>query len=149
MGRGTTGRSFAGASGVGRYWQTRCRGFEVRSTGGRRLGRVEGIELTRGKEVAALVVSRRYRRSIRVRPDRVGSIDPWERTLTVASEPRERKVLRSTAATARLTAGAARSGGRLALETRRLGPPARRAALAAATRTWELRRVGRPAGRVL
>lgn len=126
---------FAGSGVVGRYWQTRCRGFEVRSVRGRRLGTVESLELDRETATAAvLLVRRRRRRPLRVRPELVSVVDPWQRSLVVAVPPRRsgsRHAARGLARGVR-TSGAhavtmARWAVTIARGTRRLGPPVRRA----------------------
>lgn len=83
---------FAGSGAIGRYWLTRSRGFEVRSTRGRRLGVVERLELDREtRAVVALLVRRRGRKALlRLRPEAVGVVDPWGQSL-VAALPRRRR----------------------------------------------------------
>ena len=77
--------SFAGSGAIGRYWQTQCRGFEVRSERGRRLGTVEALELDRKtRATVALLVRRRRRKPLRLRPEAVTAVDPWRRLLVVA-----------------------------------------------------------------
>jgi len=144
---------FAGSGVVGRYWQARCRGFEVRSTRGRRLGTVQSLELDRDTAAAAvLVVRRRHRRPLRVRPELVSLVDPWQRSLVV-SLPRHRKVPAwpGTAArgVARVTLTSGRGGAKLVRGARRIGPPARRATVLAASRVSDSRRLVPPARRGL
>jgi len=76
---------FGGSGAVGRYWQTRCCGFEVRSVRGRRLGEVEALEIDRESRAAVLLlVRRRRRRALRLRPECVQTVDPWRQSLVVA-----------------------------------------------------------------
>jgi hypothetical protein len=150
------GRRFAGASTVGRYWQARCGGFEVRSTRGRRLGTVDGFEFDRGREVSALVIRRRARRPLRVPPECVGSVDPWQETVFVTTR-RDRHARRWAATAAHGTAHAARSAGAGAVAgavtVGRASPRHARsawlAATAAAVRVWGLRRLVAPTRRLL
>jgi len=84
---------FAGSGAIGRYWQTRCCGFEVRSVRGRRLGEVEELELDRKTRAAVfLLVGRRRRKPLRLRPDCVRVVDPW-RQLLVVELPRRKPVV--------------------------------------------------------
>ncbi len=102
---------FAGSGAVGRYWQTRCCGFEVRSVRGRRLGTVAALELDpESRATVTLVVQRRRRRPLRVRADAVGSVDPWRCSLVVAvprRRPRRVPVGRVAAWTGRTSARSA------------------------------------------
>src|SRR5579859_5511247 len=83
---------FAGSGAIGRYWQTRCYGFEVRSIRGRRLGRVEAVEFDRETRAAvSLLVRRRRRKALRLRPECVEAIDPWRQSLVIAL-PRQKPV---------------------------------------------------------
>jgi len=76
---------FAGSGAIGRYWQTRCCGFEVCSVRGRRLGKVEAVELDREtRAVVLLLVRRRRRNALRLRPECVEVVDPWRQSLVVA-----------------------------------------------------------------
>ena len=108
---------FAGSGSVGRYWQTRCRGFEVRSTHGRRLGRVEALELDRRTRATVVLVVRRRLRLVRMRPECVQAVDPWRRSLVVSlpqrrriGVPAARRMGRGAGATAVRTAALSRTG---------------------------------------
>jgi sporulation protein YlmC with PRC-barrel domain len=114
---------FAGSGAVGRYWQTHCRGFEVRSPRGRRLGFVEALELDRETgAVSVLLVRRRRRKRLRLRPEAVSVVDPWRRSLVVAALPRRRR--RPVASLPRVQGA------------RRFAPAARRVLLFAALAVW-------------
>ena len=96
-------REFAGSGAVGRYWQARCHGFEVRSARGRRLGVVEALQFERKtRATVALVVRRRRRKPLRLRPESVSVVDPWRRLVVVAL-PRRKP---PTVPVRRLVAGA-------------------------------------------
>ena len=112
---------FAGSGAIGQYWQTQCRGFEVRSTRGRRLGRVEAVELDRESRSAVfLLVRRRRRKSLRLRPECVEVVDPWLQSLVVAL-PRRKPVV---APAARNLGRGARALGARSLALVRVLPPA-------------------------
>ncbi len=152
MSGGGQGR-FAGSGTVGRYWQARCRGFEVLSARGRRLGTVEWLDLDRETAAVSVVHVRRLRGggTLRLGPESISVVDPWERYVVVTL-PRRRLVPAwpSTAArsTARCTARGARAGGattiRVVRGSRRIVPPAastargvgRRVALGAGLVGW-------------
>jgi hypothetical protein len=92
-----TGRGqgwFVGSGAVGQYWQTRCLGFEVRSTDGRTIGTVERVELQPLSRQSPSVVVHRRGRTLRSKTLRMGAgsielVDPWKR-MVVASLPRDR-----------------------------------------------------------
>jgi hypothetical protein len=140
---------FAGNGSIGRYWQARCRGFDVRSPRGRRLGTVEALELDRETAALAVVLVRRRgrQRVLRVRPEWISLVDPWERCLVVR-RPRRRLAPARPAAAARGSVRAARAGGAGAVQGTfrlwRLVPPivrlvraaGRRAALVLAFAGW-------------
>jgi len=76
---------FAGTGAIGRYWQARCVGFEVRSVQGRRLGVVTRVGSHPGSgRVHALYVGKVHRAdTIVIEPPLVVSVDPWQRLLIV------------------------------------------------------------------
>ena len=118
---------FAGSGAIGRYWQTRCCGFEVRSDRGRRLGEVEALELDRETRAAVLLVVRRRRKTLRLRPECVQVVDPWRQSLVVAL-PRRKPVVAPAARS--LARGARASGTRTVGLAQRLPPAASRVAQA-------------------
>jgi hypothetical protein len=121
MDRGVTGGGqgwFAGSGAVGRYWQTRCLGFDVLSPEGRVIGTVERVELEPLSRHSASVVVHRRRRGLHSRTLRMGTgaielVDPWNR-MVVASLPkggRSGSARRGAVRTGHaLAAGAARTG---------------------------------------
>jgi hypothetical protein len=132
---------------VGRYWQARCLGFEVRSPTERLLGTVEAIELDRrsGRPAELLVRPRRggsHTPLLQIDPESVVLVDPWRR-LIVAAPPQKSRRTRSALETAgrgghAAWTGAARAGPasrRVAVVARRAAPPSGRFTLWLAVRT--------------
>jgi hypothetical protein len=121
--------TFAGSGVVGRYWQTRCCGFEVRSPRGRRLGLVEAIDVDQDTAAATRIVLRSPRgRPVSVDVGCVEVVDPWRCTLVVAL-PRRRRV---SAAGGTVVRGATRGAASLRLTAVRAAGAARNEAPRAA-----------------
>ncbi len=82
---------FAGTGAIGRYWQARCVGFEVRSVQGRRLGVVTRVgSHPESGHVHALYVGKVHRADpIVIEPPFVVSVDPWQRLLIVEQPDEE------------------------------------------------------------
>jgi len=127
---------FAGSGPIGRYWQARCVGFEVRSSGGRLLGTVSRIGLyPESGRAVSLYVDRsggRHRLSpLLIQPDQVVRVDPWNESLVVELPRRERRQAAAararTVSVAAATAAGVRAGSRRAVDSgRRAVPPTRR-----------------------
>lgn len=117
--------AFAGSGAIGRYWQARCLGFDVRRPNGRPLGVVVAVECDHesGRPTMLLVERRGHRPALRVEPGSVTLIDPWRRLLVVAL-PRTDP-----------WTGHARAAGRSAL---RGGNVARERAVRAGVASWGL-----------
>jgi hypothetical protein len=85
--------AFAGSGAIGRYWQARCLGFDVRRPDGRPLGIVVGVESDpESGRTTMLLVERRRRgrrtRRLQAQPASVLLVDPW-RCLVVLTLPRK------------------------------------------------------------
>jgi hypothetical protein len=122
-----------GSGPIGKYWQTRCVGFEVRSSGGRLLGTVSRIGLyPESGRAVSLYVDRGGRRvrPLMLEPEQVVSVDPWSESLVVELPRRERQTAAARARTASLaaaTVAGVRAGSRRAVGSgRRAVPPTRR-----------------------
>ena len=124
-----------GSGPIGKYWQTRCVGFEVRSSGGRLLGTVSRIGLyPESGRAVSLYVDRsggRHRLSpLVIQPDQIVRVDPWSESLVVELPRRERQTAAARARTASLaaaTVAGVRAGSRRAVGSgRRAVPPTRR-----------------------
>jgi hypothetical protein len=102
---------FAGTGAIGRYWQARSVGFEVRSVQGRRLGVVTRVGLNpESRRVHALYVARLHRAdAIVIDPTFVVSVDPWERMLIVEQPDEERAVAEAPTVVKALPAVAVRA----------------------------------------
>jgi hypothetical protein len=143
--------SFAGTGAIGRYWQARCIGFEVRTAEGRKLGVVTRVAChPESRRVFALYVGSLHRADpVHVDPESVALVDPWQRLLIVEQADEEHAP--SEAATVVQTlpvvaAGAAPSAWRRALPVgaaagrragamaRSAGPPLYRSAVWLGTR---------------
>jgi hypothetical protein len=76
---------FAGTGSIGRYWQARSVGFEVRSVGGERLGIVTRVGLNpESQRVHALYVRAPHRADpVVVDAASVAFVDPWQELLIV------------------------------------------------------------------
>jgi hypothetical protein len=89
---------FAGTGAIGRYWQARCVGFEVRSVEGRRLGTVTRVMVhPESQRVHALYVGGPHHADpIVIDSAFVMSVDPWQRLLVV-EQPHEEQTPSETA----------------------------------------------------
>jgi hypothetical protein len=82
---------FAGTGAIGRYWQARCVGFEVRSVEGERVGVVTRVGINpESRRVHSLHVrAPRRRDALELEPASVAFVDPWERVLIVEQADEE------------------------------------------------------------
>ena len=134
---------FAGTGAIGRYWQARCVGFEVRSVEGRRLGVVtRAVVHPESQRVQALYVGGLHRADpIVIEAAFVVSVDPWQRLLIVEQPHEELRSSEVATVVKALPAVAARTapiawhravpvgvaaGQRVGAVTRSAVPPARR-----------------------